>query len=390
MTRFAVYSFAALMDVVLSAVLFVCMVRTADMGASARAVAALMSVWAASYMITSLMAGRLVTRRSAAWMLIGSCLATVFVAIAFITIPGRGAMYVLMVVQGVVAAMFFPPFQVFMKYVDQGRNLGVCQSAGVYTCSWSLGFALGPFIAGILWTHAGWQGTHMVNIAICVVMAIGIFLLKHHAHVDPESVNGDASGGEASADAYAAMPDLAWMAWVFGGIGCMMISLIRSVFPSSGEAWSIAKADQGVVMCIMSLVQAMVGLALARSRIWMYRPLPVLGFGLFGIGGLLLFGIAQTSGTFSLAAACFGVYSGSFYFYFVFHSLVHPTRSGRYVALNEAVVGLASILGPTLGGELGDRLGLGAAYMIPMALLGVAIVTQSLIHARYSTLAKRI
>jgi MFS family permease len=386
MIRFFVYSFATLMDVILAAVLFVCMVRLADMKASALAVAAIMPVWAVVYMVSSLTAGRLVTPRNAAWILIACCIATVLLAAGFLLLPGVTAMYALMAFQGIATAFFFTPFQVFMKRVDQGRNKGVTHSTGLYTFSWSMGYALGPFIAGYLWQVAGWQACHVFNAIAAAGIAIGVYLLKHHADVAPARPS-DRANASSSADAsedYTTMPDWAWMAWTFSGIGCAIASLIRSLFPSCGAEYAISKPDQGTVFFLLSATQAVTGLCLGRGRTWMYRPKPILAFGLLGLIGLGLFAAARTPGQFYAAAVCFGLYSGSFYFYFVFHSLVHPTRTARYISINETVVGLAAILGPFLGGALADRVNLSAPYLAAMAVLAMALPVQAYIHFRHT------
>ncbi len=385
MVRVIVYSFACAMDIVLSAVLFVCMVRMAEMRASATAVAAFMPMWAAVYMVSSLLAGHVVTGRNAGWILIGTCAATVLLAGGYAVTSTTWVMYGLTALQGVATGFFFTPFQVFMKQVDAGKNKGICRSTGLYTFAWSSGYALGPFIAGLLWEHGGWRGCHLFNGVVAAAIAVGVLLLKHHAHVAaPATAEGETP--ETAAD-YSAMPDLAWMSWVFGGAGCFAVALIRSVFPTSGATLEISKPAQGTVLFVLSAVQALVGLALSRGRWWMYRPRPVLLFGLFGVAGLALFAAghhpsvaAHATGVFSLAGACFGVYSGSFFFYFVFHSLVHPTRSGRYVSINEAVVGMTSIVGPFFGGWMADRFRPAAPYAAGLVLVLTAVAVQAAVH----------
>ena len=59
-------------------------------------------------------------------------------------------------------------------------------------------------------------------------------------------------------------PDLAWMAWVFGGIGCMTVAVLRSIFPSTAAAYHIPENQQGTVFFVFCAVQALTGLALSR------------------------------------------------------------------------------------------------------------------------------
>ena len=256
--------------------------------------------------------------------------------------------------------------------------------SGRYTCSWSSGYAIGPFLAGFLWGHLGWSGCHLLNAAACVVIAVAIYVIHRHIHsthpVDaPAGLIPDAVP---VASEYAGKPDLAWMSWVFGGIGCIAVLMIRGLFASSGEEFAIPKFEQGIILGVLSGVQALVGLALGLGRWWMYRPLPILGFGLCGTAGMVVFALSKTTTGFIIAAVLFGIYSGSFFFYFVFHSLVHPERAAGYVSINEAVVGLTGIIGPLAGGLLADGFTLPTSYMAAAGLVLAGIVTQSMYHAR--------
>jgi predicted MFS family arabinose efflux permease len=90
------------------------------------------------------------------------------------------------------------------------------------------------------------------------------------------------------------------------------------------------------------------------------------------------------------AAACFGVYSGSFFFYFVFHSLVHPEHAGKYISINEAVVGLAGIAGPLIGGLLAANLSLATPFLLSAGMILAAIGIQAAIHARIERESRRM
>ncbi len=420
--RFTIYSFAAMMDVILSSVLFVCAVRLAEMTGSSTATGGLFALWAGVYILSSLAAGQVTSRRNVGPILIAACLLTGALAGGYVRWPGLRAMYVLIAMQGVAAAFFFTPFQVFIKLVDEGQKKSVARSSGLYVFSWSMGFALGPFIAGFLWKY-GWEVSHLFNAAVAVVMAVGIFLLKHHAggpsgpavrpisdgagvlpvadvsapcplpgleHSPGTEQCGPAGhvsegGRETPPPGKAAcpLPDLAWMAWIFCGLGCMLATMIRSHFPVTGEFFSVSKPNQGLVLCLMSGTQAVVGFLLGWSRTWMYRPWPVVGFGLFGVVGLALFAEGEGVDLFWPAAVCFGVYAGSFYFYFVYHALIHPTRSARYVSINEAVAGVAGMAGPALGGVVADRFGLWVPYLVGAGMVLVGCTVQAWLHQRW-------
>ncbi|MHC4962914.1 MAG: MFS transporter, partial [Planctomycetota bacterium] len=151
MTRFLIYLFPAVADVILAATMFVCSNRIADAGQSRTEVAMVFAAWAAVYIVSNQILARLVTSRNAAAMMIVANLLFVVTAGTFVLIENVLAIYATMGVLAVATALFFLPFQVFMKAVEPDQHQGVVRSAAIYTFSWSLGFACGPFIAGFIY-----------------------------------------------------------------------------------------------------------------------------------------------------------------------------------------------------------------------------------------------
>ncbi|HOW73238.1 MAG TPA: MFS transporter [Phycisphaerae bacterium] len=386
MSHLLVFLFPMIVDMVLSSALFMATVWAAEHGAKASAVANLLSAWSVIYMLASLAIGRAVTRRNAAWLLITACLATAIQSAFLARCSGLLGMYLLIGLLGVTMGLFWTPFQVFMKVVGEGRQRPITQSVGLYTLSWSIGYALGPFSAGFLWDRLGWYPCHLLNAAVVIVVALGVWLVKHHAAVHPAAdhqANTPPENGTHN-EPYARMPDLAWMGWIFGGVCCMAVSMVRGVFPTTGADLQLSKSTQGLTMAALSASQGLMGISLACGRWWMYRPWPILAIGAAGTVALALFALADTSATFFVAAACLGLYTGSMYFYLVFHSLVHPEYSARYVSINEAMVGLTGIAGPALGGLVADLQSPSSSYLVIAAIVMVAVAVQTALHARFA------
>lgn len=72
-------------------------------------------------------------------------------------------------------------------------------------------------------------------------------------------------------------------------------------------------------------------------------------FSLCGFIGMLLFWCGNGIWAFYAGAIIYGIYSSGAFFYLVFHSLVHPEKGGKYVSLNEVIVGFTSIIAPLAG-----------------------------------------
>ena len=390
MSRILIYVFPCLMDMVVGSILFACSVRAAENGRSPAQVANVITVWSIAYLLACPIVGRIVTPRNAARILIGVCLAVAAMACAFIFLRDFAITYVLIAATAFIVGFFFVAFQVFMKAVDCGAAKGVVYSTGLYTFSWSTGLATGPFITSFLWSHWGWTSCFLFVLAAALATGLGVYLLKHHAEASPPQPQPEPAAGVLLEPIdYSRMPDLAWMGWLCGGIGAFTFAMMRGVFPSSGSFFHLTRIEQGTVFFIGCGTQALAGLSLMRSRLWMYRPMPLAAFGTLGAAGLGLFAFATQAPVFYLAAACYGIYSGAFFFCIVFHALVHPVKSARYVSLNESVIGATGIAGPLVGGILADRAGLPIPYALGAGLVLLAAATQVAVHGRHAALGRR-
>jgi DHA1 family quinolone resistance protein-like MFS transporter len=379
------------MDMVLGTALFVFCVRVAESGESPVMTTLVAAVWAFVYMVVSPVVGRFVTPRNAAGMTAaGSFLAMICSLLCLFDLP-LWTLYPAMAFYGIGFAFFFTPFQVFMKTVESDRPQGVAHSTGMYTFSWSMGLACGPFVSGFLWQYyESWQICLAVSGLMAFLSGFGILLLRHHGRKgnygsmprpEPECVPDSAAASRESID-YAALPDLAWLGWTASGVGCFAVSILRSYYPFSGNLFGIDKASQGTTIFLVGAIQGVVGLCLCRSRLWMYRALPVVLFGVAGVAGMWFYACSETSLGFNVGSILFGVYSGAFYYYLVFHSLVHPERSSRYVAINETMVGATSIMGPLAAGFLAQAVNPWFPYAAGAILVFCAFVLQGLVHLR--------
>ena len=378
MIRFLIYLFPAMMDMVVGAVFFVTAVRYSESGASSLTVTGVMATWAFIYSLCSFAVGRVVNHKNAAQIIVISGGAVTLLSTGYIVVPALGAQYLWTALMGVAAALFFTPFQVFMKSLEHGEDGSVVRSTALYTFSWSFGMACGPFICGYVWPNFGWQWCYVMNATMGLTVAAGIWKLKKYADRHHETVS--VTGKSAKSEDYSKMPDLAWLGWLAAGVGCITVAVIRSLFPVKAAILELSKTDQGVILAIVSFTQAFIGLAFIRSKFWMYRPVPVALFSLSGLLGLLLFGMGSKPGTFYMAALFYGIYSGMFFFYLVFHSLVHPTRSSKYVAINEAVVGITSIIGPIAGGVIADKTNSSMPFYVVGILVLLVMAVQARVH----------
>ena len=148
--RLLIYLAPAMMDMVVAQFFFVNAVRLARMESSASVVSGVVTVWGLMYLICCPLVGKVLTVANSTRLILMACFAMAGVSLLHLLFPSMVGIYVLMACAGVATALFFPAFQVFMKAVDAAQASTVAYSTGMYTFAWSMGFAVGPFVAGFL------------------------------------------------------------------------------------------------------------------------------------------------------------------------------------------------------------------------------------------------
>jgi MFS family permease len=386
MLRFLLFLFPALVDVVIGTLIFITTVRLVDSGESAFASTLPTVSWALGHSFFSFFVGKINNPHRSPVLITSGCGVMVLgtLLLIFLNEPTIQLYWTLII--GLGSALFFCSFQVFMKASDKDVHAGVARSTAIYGFAWSCGIASGPFIASYVWgslfPENGWKYCYWISIAFILYVAAATWPLKgyierlHKLPSEPEIVKT-----KPKVD-YSELPDLVWLGWLTAGIGCLTISVIRTLFPYKAEILNVSKQELGYIMALVSYSQGFFSLLLVRSRYWMYKILPIMLFSFCGVIGMVLFWCGTSTWAFYAGAFIFGIYSSAFFFYLVFHSLVHPEKSGKYVSWNEVVVGVTGITAPMAGGFLVDQTGNRDLPFIIAAVLIISVIVVQILTLR--------
>ena len=383
MLRFLIFLFPALVDVVVGSLIFITTYRLVLIEASAFEVALPPTMWALGHSTFSFFVGMINTDKRAPKLIISACMVMALGSILMIVFPAEKLQWIWALLIGLGSALFFPSFQVFMKASDKDVHAGLVRSTAIYGFAWSTGIASGPFIASFVWgiisPDNGWIYCYIINILFVLAVAASTIPLRNYIKKYHESSPApDVPSEEERKVNYSKMPNMVWLGWSVAAIGCLTITFIRTLFPNKANMLNISKEDLGFIMALLAYSQAFFSLLLVKSRYWMYKKLPMFLFALCGLTAMLLFGFGNQIWMFYLAAAVFGIYASSFFFCLVFHSLVHPEHSGKYVSWNEVVVGLMGILAPMAGGLLIDASkNVSLPFIIGGVIIAVMIIVQT-------------
>lgn len=376
MSRYIVYLCPLLVNMLQGGMFFITAYRFSEAGAAKWLITGTMAMWAAVYALTSALVSRLVTEQRAVKMILGASAGLFLTSVGALVFSSLNMQYFWLFTLGCSAAFYCSAFQLFCKKLENGSSGGIVRSTALYTASWSFGLATGPFLFGML----SWQAGYVVNSTMALVIAAAVIYANAASRRLPSKSEATPVAETApTASEYKGRPDLIMMAWIGAFLGTCTIAIVRTLEPALAVELGIGQFHAGMILAMVSYVQAAVGLLLIFGKQWMYRILPIAFLCLCGITGLFLFGFTSNLILLYLAAIIYGIFSAGFYFTLVFHALVHPTKSEKYVPINEVLVGAASIFAPFLGGFFAQHFTISAVFYGAAATVIISLIAQVLI-----------
>lgn len=385
--KFVIYLFPVMINFIASGVFFYVTQRFVDAGASKLLTAMVIPTWAIAYCISNMIIGKIVKPANAARLIVYGGVIIASSALGFIFLNQQ--LFLLLAWTGLLGigfGFYCSSFQVWCRELEQNSSSGIAMATGKYTMAWSLGFAGGALTFGLLNAVLAFS----VCFAVGVLVAVGVTLIDCYLKKNPVvSVSAAAPDMPCAADAVVSrFPDYAWVGWIVGGIVSLAVNQLRSMLQVHGDVIGVANNKETMALTLMtvSLVQGTTALFLVKSRIWMYKLLPLMLIALIGAVSMASFCFVNTLTGFLLTAFVYGIYSGCGYFIFVFYALANREKAGRNAAGNEISVSIVGIAGPILGGLLVDLTKISWA---PFAMATGAILLAMIFHIAVFSTDKR-
>lgn len=361
---------------------FITSYRFAEASAPGIIIGSATAAWGIAYCAVTAIVGKLVNGANALKFILSGGVMLMITALGFIIFNGLYTQFVWLICAGVGAAMFCTPFQLLAKAIESGGETpGTVKATAFYTLTWSTGIATGPLAFARFSVRTGFIITFILALAVTVSVIIIARLLKNKEK-NCNTVDCDTAAKEKETEIFSEKDynKLAILGWIVGGLGTITVCQIRSMWPKHGDFLAISKDHIAYILALVSYIQAFTALLLCRSETWMWRKVPALLMTLPAVLSLLLFAFATDLKIFYAAAVIYGIYSGTFYFYLVYHSLAHPTRSRFFVAGNEVIVGIVNLLAPVIGGMFVDITGFtGSPFIFALAMAAAAFAAQMVI-----------
>lgn len=328
----------ALMDWTVFLVLF-----AALYGAGERHLTGLQCAWLGginqiTYMLASIAAGAVLTRRNARAMLLAATVGTTVLGVAAIQFSSFVPQLICLALFGVTLALFFNAFQTFMR--GETTPGGLAATVGGYTLAWSLGSSAGFLSSGALYRLG-----HLAlsALTVCVGVVVLVRLLWHRPRAEHEQ-SAEEHVETGSGRARPVNPRYVAIAWVIIFTAMFVQRPLQSLFPAMCARQGVSPVLPGVILAAHMAVQGVWGWSIARFDTWRYRRTPLAVFHLAGAGLLAAAWAWPRLGLQAALIGLAGVPMGFSYFMAVYYSSNSGRRSFN-IGVNECLVGLGSFAG---------------------------------------------
>ena len=345
MTVFIIYFFPFAMDIVLSLLLFVGRHSLASRGATETEVGSIPLLFGIGYFLAGPLMRKIISRRLAKIEMLVAAGGLALLSALLANTDKITNIQVLFFFVPIAACLFFNAFQAYMLGIATDRAASLSTTVSLYTFAWALGFALGPFVAGFLAERFSWQQVYYLAAVSSVV--IGIIVLAYRpARPRPEQIPAP------KARTRGLGPTLHFPGWLGMLIGLTAWMVIATYWPVIAAATEVSPKVKGLVEFAYAAALAFGALALIALKDWQHRLWLIPVFGLVGVGGLLVFGAADSTLLYVTGAALMGLHITTAFVFSAYHCMLNGKLAAKRIAVNEMMVGGGYIVGPLVASAL--------------------------------------
>ncbi|MEN6548530.1 MAG: MFS transporter [Armatimonadia bacterium] len=350
--------------------------RAIDMGASAMVCGLLGTVSSAAYAIVCFFSGGLSDTWGRRRPAVIACSVSATVWLALLLTKNPYQLLALMPLSGAALALLWPSLQAWLAEFSGGSRHRLNRTISLFNICWTSGIALGPLAGGLLSGQP-----YLLFLLPAAVTYLSIWAL----YATPSAVKDGDAVPQLDTKVH---PDkirvFLFLAWIGNFASWYCRGTVSAMFPKLGDELLFSHLTVGVLVFTISAAQVFAfGLARLSHR-WHYHLRALIGAEIVGIVGMLMAGLTSNQYVFALAFILSGCCAGVTYVSSLMYSLEGAVQSrGKRSGLHEAVLGSGSVIGPLLGGVIGETLGLHATFAACAAVFGLAIIAQ-LLYSSYN------
>jgi MFS family permease len=283
---------------------------------------------------------------------------------------------------GSTVALAWPTLMAWFAETQGKGALG--RKLGSFNVAMSLGMTIGPFLGGMLFEMSpSWPfwAAGILTLPIPFLLA-GV----------PSRRDGRSQPQPVQTPSYASAPialevqrTFLYIGWTANFVGWFSHNTVRSLFPQLATDLGVTPGRIGLLLGLLRLMQTTAYAVMSRRDGWRFRLGPLLLWQALALSGLLLLFCGRSAGTFGIAFLPIGVLMGVTFQSSLYYSLQGGEEQGKRSGWNESILAGGGLLGPLLGGIIGEPFGLQAPYLLlclPVMILGMGLEVWLLRRAR--------
>lgn len=338
----------------------------------------LAGVWAISFVFGCLVIRQAFNRVLPRYLIVGSTLCLSALVFGMQHVPTLGWIFVLYVLYGMAASLFWPPLMAWLSTDTEGTALGRVLSR--FNVSWCIGNTVSPFICG-------WLSEQAVHLPL--LFGSGLFLLTATfvtgAILVLPKVRYDNNTGT-NANTGHTPPEqstlLRYPAWIGLFASFFGSGVIAAIFPvAAREELSMAKSVIGLLLLVYSLLNTTGFVILGRTAFWHFRSLPMLVGQLVGAAVFVGMAYAKSIYPIGILFAIWGMSIALSYSNGLFHGVSGSLDRARRMAIHESTLALGIVVGSVTGGMVYQLYTIAHVYWLCAIVLFTATLVQSLLCA---------
>jgi len=340
-------------------------------GASYGDLGAIGATGSVAYSLSCFASGSLADRVGYRRLMTLASLGMVLVFCSYLAVERIWHLYAIALAGGVFHSGFWPPLQAWLGRRRDRRSL--LRAVGRFNVSWSLGFLVGPAVAGALYARDS-SYVFYVGAVVTGVLLLGLLLARLS---EPTTV--DAAAETAT---LAASRRFLPVAWVANFATFFANGTVRSLFPKYATDLGVAPEPLGWLLALIGLAQAVAFLLVSRTERWQFRLGPLAAAQLLAAAGLWTLALGATPELFAVGLLLQGTLVAATFTSSIFYSLHAEGPGGRRTGIHEGIVGSGFLVGPLAGGLVAEYIGPRTPYMLASAVILGAVLLQAYLLRR--------
>jgi MFS family permease len=370
MLKFMVlYGIPLAADIMVSLVLFVGRHSLASRGVDEATVGSVVLCYGIGYVIASMLMTRIVRPRHAKAQMLAALGGILAACVILANVQDLLVIQILYVIFPFATSLLFNAFQIYMLGMATQDARPLATMAGHFTLSWSIGYALGPFVSSLLKNAFAWSQIYYLAAFIAAAIAGILYSYKP----GPKATEAQATVVQRDS-----RPSLAGPAWVGLLTGWTFWNVVLIYWAVQAVQLGVSANLKGLVEFVAALAQGLAALGLTYVKGWHHKPFWFVLLGGSGVVALTMLGLQNHQSWFVVGALLYGVYTGSVFSALVYHAMIEESKAVQRVALNETFVGLCFLISSPLASWL-HRTGtpFGGTYLLLAAILAAGVGGQA-------------